>query len=123
MVPTRRSLSPAMVQEFGHALHEAWAQLLRRVATTEAELHAIEGREIGAPLEDAGRAAVQGILARLDDREQAELDDIEAGLARLRAGTFGLCEECRGEVPLERLRAVPTARRCVACQNLQEKAR
>jgi RNA polymerase-binding transcription factor DksA len=66
---------------------------------------------------------VQGILARLDDREQAELDDIEAGLARLRAGTFGLCEECRGEVPLERLRAVPTARRCVACQNLQEKAR
>jgi DnaK suppressor protein len=123
MAPTRRPLPPRIVQEFGHALHEARAQLLRAVATTEEELHAIEEREIGAPLEDAGRAGVQGILARLDDREQAEFDDIEAGLERLRSGTFGLCEECHGEIPMPRLRALPTARRCLACQSAQEEAR
>jgi RNA polymerase-binding transcription factor len=120
MASTRRPLPPGVIQEFGHALNEARAQLLRAVATTEAELHAIEEREIGAPLEDAGRVVVQGILARLDDREQAEFDDIQAGLERLRSGTFGLCEECHGEIPMPRLRASPTARRCLACQSIRE---
>ena len=120
MAPTSRPLPPSIVQEFGRAFNEARAQLLRAVATTEAELHTIEEREIGAPLEDAGRVVLQGILARLDDREQAEFDDIEAGLERLRSGTFGLCDVCHGEIPIARLRAVPTARRCLACQSMQE---
>jgi DnaK suppressor protein len=111
-----------VIQEFGHALSEARARLLRAVATTQTELRAIEEREIGAPLEDAGRVAMQGILGRLDDREQVEVDDIEAALARLRAGTFGLCEECHGEIPMPRLRATPTARRCLACQRAREEA-
>lgn len=123
MATTRRLLPPSIVREFGEGLHEARAQLLRAVATTEGELHAIEGREIGAPLEDAGRAAMQGLLARLDDREQAEFDDIEAALARLRAGAFGLCEECQGQIPMPRLRAVPTARRCLGCERLREEGR
>jgi len=120
MAPPSRPLPPSIVQEFGRALNEVRAQLLRAVATTEAELHTIEEREIGAPLEDAGRVVLQGILARLDDREQAEFDDIEAGLERLRSGTFGLCDECHGEIPMARLRAVPTAWRCLACQSRQE---
>ena len=123
MVPTSRPLLPGIVQEFGRVLNEARAELLRAVATTEAELHAIEEREIGAPLEDAARVALLGILARLDDREQEEFDDIEAGLERLRSGTFGVCEECRGQIPMPRLRAIPTARRCLTCQSLREEAR
>jgi DnaK suppressor protein len=122
MAPTRRPLPPSVVQEFGHALNEARAKLLRTVATTEAELRTIEEREIGAPLEDAGRVAVQGILARLDDREQVEFNDIEAALARLRAGAFGLCEDCHGEIPMPRLRAIPSARRCLTCQRVREGA-
>ena len=122
MAPTSRPLPPGIVQEFGRALNEARTELLRAVATTEAELHAIEEREIGAPLEDAGRVVLQGILAKLDDREQVEFDDIEAGLERLRSGTFGVCEGCRGEIPMLRLRAIPTARRCLTCQSIREEA-
>lgn len=120
MASTNRPLPPSVVQEFGGALSKARTQLLRAVATTEAELHAIEEREIGAPLEDAGRVTLQGILARLDDREQAEFDDIETGLERLRSGAFGVCEQCHGEIPMPRLRALPTARRCLACQSIRE---
>ena len=123
MAPSKRPLPPSIVQEFGRLLHGARVQLLREVATTEAELHTIEEREIGAPLEDAGRVVLQGILARLDDREQAEFDDIEAGLERLRSGFFGVCERCHGEIPMPRLRALPSARRCLACQSIQEEAR
>ena len=123
MAPTSRPLPPSLVQEFGRVLNKARAELLRAVATTEAELHTIEEREIGAPLEDAARAVLLGILARLDDREQEVFDDIEAALERLRSGTFGVCEECRGQIPMPRLRAIPTARRCLTCQSLREEAR
>jgi RNA polymerase-binding protein DksA len=110
-----------MVQELGDALKKARAQLLKEVATTEAELEASAEREIGASVEDAERTSRQGVLAGLDDRERAELDDIDAGLERLRAGTFGVCEGCHGDIPLPRLRAMPAARRCLACQSIRER--
>ncbi|PFG36718.1 TraR/DksA family transcriptional regulator [Flavimobilis soli] len=43
------------------------------------------------------------------------LDEISAALARLDDGTYGVCEACGQPIPLDRLRARPTARRCVAC--------
>ena len=45
-------------------------------------------------------------------RHLAELD---AALARLAAGTYGVCEGCRKPIPPARLAARPTARACVRC--------
>ena len=123
MAPNQRPWPPQVIREFGQALNEMRAQLLKEVAGTEAELHATEEREVGAPVEDAERATRRGILAGLDDRERAELDDLEAGLERLRAGAFGLCEDCHGEIPVSRLRATPSVRRCLTCQSIREEAR
>jgi DnaK suppressor protein len=120
MVPGARRLSSTLVREFGRALHAARIELLRTAEVTVEELGSLGEREMGGPVEDAARTEIQGILARLDDREQAEFDAIDAALERLRTGTFGLCETCQGEIPIERLRAVPTARRCLTCQGAQE---
>jgi DnaK suppressor protein len=122
-VPSSRPLSPTLVQDLGRALHDARTALLRTAGVTEEELQSLEAREAGAPVEDAARTQVQDTLGRLDDREQAELDEIDAALERLRAGTLGVCETCQGEIPIERLRAMPTARRCLACQRAEETRR
>jgi RNA polymerase-binding protein DksA len=53
-------------------------------------------------------------LSLLENEEQA-LDEIGAALDRIDKGSFGLCEECGKEIPRERLRALPYARRCVEC--------
>jgi DnaK suppressor protein len=120
MVPGTRRPSSTLIQEFGQALHAARIELLRTAGVTEEELGSLGAREAGAPVEDAARTEIQGILARLDGREQAELDSIDAAVERLRAGIFRLCEAWRGEIPIERLRAIPTARRCLTCQDAQE---
>jgi DnaK suppressor protein len=44
------------------------------------------------------------------------LENINAALARLHAGEYGLCPDCDEEIPEKRLRALPFATRCVACQ-------
>src|SRR5438874_13687792 len=46
---------------------------------------------------------------------------VRAALRREEDGEFGLCVECGEPVHKKRLDAVPWARHCVACQELQEK--
>lgn len=40
--------------------------------------------------------------------------DIEDALERMDTGTYGLCEECGEEIPIDRLEANPSARMCMA---------
>jgi DnaK suppressor protein len=48
---------------------------------------------------------------------------IDAALARLDAGGYGLCVECAGEIATRRLRALPFAVRCQECEEKREEAR
>lgn len=46
--------------------------------------------------------------------EQLKL--IDAALARLASGEYGVCIDCESPIPEKRLAAIPWAHRCVACQ-------
>lgn len=54
--------------------------------------------------------------------ERVHLAAVDDALARLAAGRYGLCVDCVGEIPLERLIALPQAARCVACQQREERS-
>ena len=51
-------------------------------------------------------------LVRQTEQHLAEVD---AALARLADGTYGLCERCGRPIPEGRLEARPVARTCVPC--------
>ena len=53
-------------------------------------------------------------------RHAAELQEIDAALARIADGSYGVCEECGGNIGAPRLEAQPTARLCIACQEQVE---
>jgi RNA polymerase-binding transcription factor DksA len=44
-----------------------------------------------------------------------ELAEIDAALARISEGRYGECLACGGPMGLQRLRAIPEARYCIAC--------
>jgi DnaK suppressor protein len=44
------------------------------------------------------------------------LRTIEAALARIQRGAFGMCVECGGEINLRRLEAVPWTQYCLRCE-------
>ncbi|MBL8227101.1 MAG: TraR/DksA C4-type zinc finger protein [Bryobacterales bacterium] len=46
------------------------------------------------------------------------LRQIRAALARIDAGTYGVCLECEEPVPEKRLNALPWAPHCIECQEL-----
>ena len=46
---------------------------------------------------------------------QRTIEDIDAALARIAAGTYGRCVHCGTDIPEERLELRPFATGCVAC--------
>jgi DnaK suppressor protein len=55
--------------------------------------------------------------AALFDRAQERLSAIDAAIARLGAGVYGICARCGDEILLARLQVIPFAQYCVDCQN------
>lgn len=56
-------------------------------------------------------------------RDAEELRDIFAAEVRLANGTYAVCIDCGDPVPYPRLAAYPTAKRCLACQEIHEEKR
>jgi RNA polymerase-binding transcription factor DksA len=56
------------------------------------------------------------ILEAIEKSAVAELAHIEHALERMHAGTFARCVDCGRQISAERLRAVPYADRCAACE-------
>ena len=54
-------------------------------------------------------------------RELMYLQQIDEALSAIEDGTYGICENCRKEIPHERLEAVPTTDTCVDCKSNKTK--
>jgi RNA polymerase-binding protein DksA len=114
--------TPSIVEEFEERLRAARREVWRTVVRTDEELATLEAHQAGGPIEDVATVSVAGVLSRLDGAERHLLDEIDAAQARLAAGTFGACERCGTSIALARLRALPTARLCIACERAAERA-
>jgi DnaK suppressor protein len=66
--------------------------------------------------DDALADAVAEMDVAMVIRESQELQEIEAALARIRDGSYGICIDCGGEIVRARLKADPTAKRCPPCR-------
>ena len=57
----------------------------------------------------------------LSESDRKALLLIEQALLRIDQGTYGVCVHCQGVVQDKRLEAVPWARHCLECQEMQDK--
>src|SRR5947207_14331400 len=95
------------------------ADLRKKLADDLASLRGSEasGDQADAAL-DASSDEMNSALAELDARE---LGQIDRALARLKQGTYGLCEVCHGKIPVGRLATLPFCTLCIECQREMEK--
>lgn len=57
-------------------------------------------------------------VAALIVEARAYLADLDRALARLDAGTYGMCERCGTPIAPERIAARPATRTCIACATI-----
>lgn len=94
-------------------------RLIERRAQLVAETRRIEA-DLATPLDDdfAEQAVDREDDEALDAIERAALDQIaaiDAALARLEAGSYGLCVGCGAPIAPRRLEVMPEAAECIGC--------
>ena len=102
-------------------LLERRESLFRQV--TEAELSSRE-RDAEAtqdPADMAANAYTKELLISMSANDRRLLELIDEALKRVEAGDYGECINCGEPVQEKRLDAVPWARYCLRCQDLQER--
>jgi RNA polymerase-binding transcription factor DksA len=104
--------SRAEQRRIHQALRDLQSDLERQMAAASATLQ--ELRE-GFSLTDPDiQAPLMTALHALDTAERASIDVGDA-LARIDAGTFGICARCHEPIPAARLELRPAGRFCVPC--------
>jgi RNA polymerase-binding transcription factor len=68
----------------------------------------------------AASSSAKEFLFSLSSAEGSLLQLVDDALGRLRERRFGVCVSCADEMNLKRLQAVPWARHCLRCQEMQE---
>lgn len=99
-------------------LRESALSRLARLHADIARLRADRGAEASDDEHDPDGTTLSGewsMLAGLHAQELRDLAEIDAALARLDEGGYGVCVDCGAGIPVARLQARPAAKRCIAC--------
>jgi DnaK suppressor protein len=73
------------------------------------------------PADMAANAYTKELLFSMSNNDRRFLELIDEALVRIEAGEYGECVHCGEPVQDKRLEAVPWARHCLRCQDLQER--
>jgi DnaK suppressor protein len=88
--------------------------------------HAPDEELAGEVRDEPDRAAIEerwSLDHKLGAHERERLGEVEAALARMEAGTYGICEETGDPIPFARLQSEPTTRYTVEALELLEQER
>jgi len=112
-------LDEKTLQELKEKLVEEKTRLeesLKRMARKEGTDYETSFDEIGRSEEENAEEVEQyADNLGITDTLERNLSDVNEALEKMGQGTYGKCENCNEEIPVERLRAYPAARTCVKC--------
>jgi DnaK suppressor protein len=88
-----------------------------------AELDALRSAERDPEFEEGAQTEHEAFtLARLGENQRRELQQIDAAIARVDAGEYGICKDCEQEIDPRRLAALPYALLCTECATRRERS-
>lgn len=106
-----------LLKQFENLFLELKKQTLNELKLEEKGMSWEKGDEVDQSLEERERAMNLKLLGR----HSFMLKKIDGALFKIKNGTFGICEECDGDIEINRLRARPVATQCIACKEEEER--
>ncbi len=108
-------MTPVAIDDVRNRLLRLREELKVRQGRAERDLrHGLEPLVADAP-DQAIQLQNDEVLREIDSAALVEVAQIDAALARLDKGLYGICSRCQGAIDPRRLAAVPHAVTCVAC--------
>lgn len=119
------NLSAKELREFEALLRARHQQLRQEIHQALMESDDVHWQEMAGRVHDSAEESVADLIIDLNirqlDHQVQELHAVESALARQRNGTYGICVDCGRPIKIARLRAIPTATRCIDCQSRHER--
>ncbi|MBK8537068.1 MAG: RNA polymerase-binding protein DksA [Candidatus Competibacteraceae bacterium] len=112
-------MNDAQLADFRQVLLEWKQSLLDDVGRTVNHMQD-EATAFPDPNDRATQEEEFSLELRTRDRERKLLKKISESLAQIESGDYGYCETCGIAIGLPRMRARPTATRCIDCKMLEE---
>jgi RNA polymerase-binding transcription factor len=99
-------------ENLAKALKARLSELISRHSEIASELR----KRLSADSEDqAADLENQEVLDAIENSEVHEIHEIREALRRMSEGTYGVCAKCGVAIDPKRLKALPTATRCISC--------
>lgn len=119
--------TPEELEEFRQILLEKRREALEELEYCKKELEEGLSQASGDSSTYSFHMADQGTDAQEQEktfmfasRQGKFVQTVDAALERLEKGRYGICAQCGGQIPVHRLRIVPTAKLCVDCKTPEE---
>lgn len=116
-------LSADQLAQLRATLERELTQLRERIGEQGADLVETAEGDLRDIEDKAAREAMRFGSTRLLARDQLRLREVEAALARMHDGHYGLCEESDDPIPFRRLALDPATRYTAAAQEELERER
>jgi RNA polymerase-binding transcription factor len=95
--------------------------LVGQVQAAEAYSRERDAEATQDPADMAANAYTKELLMSMSTNDRQLLESIDQALDRIEAGKYGKCNHCGQPIQEKRLEAVPWARHCLRCQDLNER--
>jgi DnaK suppressor protein len=116
---TKKQNGKKRIEELRHMLHELREGVIRDIEKQLGrQLEPGVTRRLDTALDEGDLAKVdldEGVDYKLLEMRYRTYKDIADAFRRLDSNTYGICEGCGQQIPLNRLQVEPFARYCVPC--------
>jgi len=109
------------LEAFKNKLLDRRVQIEKNLAGTTLELNGMRELELNDEGDYAAASAESMVDSAIMEQQRKELAEIDLALAKIKDGTYGICEMCEEPIGIERLKVKNFARFCIVCREINEK--
>ena len=115
-------MRPDEMAELKTALQKRRRTILETAQRAQQELEALRGAERDPEFEEGAQAEHEEYtLTRVSEVQRRQISMIDAAMARMDTGDYGICQDCEIDIDVRRLKALPFAIMCTDCATRRER--
>jgi len=110
------------IEFFKDTLESRKVQIEKNICGVEKEMNELRELELNDEGDYASVSNDNMVENAIGHQQELELLEIDIALAKIKEGTFGICEMCDDCVGVHRLKVKPHAKYCIDCREISEKS-
>ena len=110
------------IEFFEAALENRKEQIEKNIAGVEKEMDALRDLELNDEGDYASVSNDNMVENAIGVQQELELLEIDLALAKIKDGTYGICEMCEESIAIHRMKVKPHAKFCIDCREIAEKS-